>query len=127
NYEIEFSAPNMQTQKVKLNTTVPKDAIEEGLMPFFFDVYLFKAIDGYKGETATITFNQTEYAFFVAQEHLRTLKSQQTKVAEVKNITSEELAKREAEEKARLEAEAKAKAEMEEKARKEAEEKARLE
>ncbi len=67
------------TRKYTIDTKVPKEIYEEGLMPFFLDVLVFKPMDNLSEETGRIKFDEREYSLVLEQEHLRTLKAQEKK------------------------------------------------
>ncbi len=124
-FDIEFILNGYVTRKYVIDTKVPKEIFEEGLMPFFLDVLLFKPMDNLSEETGRIKFDEREYSLVLEQEHLRTLKAQEKKVEAIKSGNEQYLAKLEEERKRKEAEEARLKREAEEKRLKE-EEEARL-
>jgi hypothetical protein len=124
-FDIEFILNGYVTRKYVIDTKVPKEIYEEGIMPFFLDVLVFKPMDNLTEETGRIKFDEREYSLVLEQEHLRTLKAQEKKVEAVKSGNEQYLAKLEEERKRKEAEEARLKREAEEKRLKE-EEEARL-
>ena len=124
-FDIEFVLSGYVTRKFVIDTKVPKEIYEEGLMPFFLDVLMFKPMDNLAEETGRIKFDEREYSLVLEQEHLRTLKAQEKKVEAIKSGNEQYLAKLEEERKRKEAEEARLKREAEEKRLKE-EEEARL-
>ncbi|MCX7744225.1 MAG: hypothetical protein N2167_06630 [Flavobacteriales bacterium] len=124
-FDVEFILNGYVTRKFVIDTKVPKEIYEEGLMPFYLDVLVFKPMDNLSEETGRIKFDEREYSLVLEQEHLRTLKAQEKKVEAIKSGNEQYLAKLEQERKRKEEEEARLKREAEEKRLKE-EEEARL-
>jgi chemotaxis protein histidine kinase CheA len=124
-FDIEFVLSGYVTRKFVIDTKVPKEIYEEGIMPFFLDVLMFKPMDNLSEETGRIKFDEREYSLVLEQEHLRTLKAQEKKVEAIKSGNEQYLAKLEEERKRKEAEEARLKREAEEKRLKE-EEEARL-
>ena len=123
-FDLEFDLDGYVIRKFSIDTKVPKEIFEEGVMPVFLDVLIYKPFDQMPNETGKIKFDDREYAFILEQEHLRTLKAQQKKVESIKSGNDEKLALLEEEKKRKAE-EARLKKEAEDKRLKE-EEEARL-
>ena len=85
-YEIVYSHSGHLDQKVKFLTEVSEDRIEEGFMPFFLDILLYKASEGIaEPSAAKIEYSTGNYAFDFKQEHMRSLKSQRKQLLAYKS------------------------------------------
>lgn len=83
-YSLEFSQEGYMTRRVNVNTTVSKTALEDGVMPFYMDIYLFKPFDGAKDEVPTVSFDEKEYSFRFDKSYMQTLKAQKKQVDQLK-------------------------------------------
>ncbi|MBW7936175.1 MAG: hypothetical protein H3C71_03255, partial [Flavobacteriales bacterium] len=91
-FDVEFELEGYIIKKYSIDTKVPKEILEEGVMPFFLDVLMYKSFDQMPNETGKIKFDEREYSFVLEQEYLRTLKAQQKKVEIIKSGNDEKLA-----------------------------------
>lgn len=83
-YTFEFSLEGYLTKTIKVNTIVPKEVLEDGIMPFFMDIFLYKEFNGSKNETVTVSFNDREYAFRYDKPYMQTIKAQKLIVEQLK-------------------------------------------
>jgi len=90
-YDLEFMMDGYITRTININTQVPKEVLEDGVMPFFMDILLYKAFDGMKNETASVSFNERDYGFRFDKSYMQTLKSQKKEIDQLKAGTDLEL------------------------------------